>query len=257
MACKFKAPNISKYATIVIGKAVADLQLRMLPQVEALGSNFSDTCPSKEKLTSIVRQKNNLELALKNYNRRLQSIKKSLPPIEQSIGVVEKVITVLRSLPIPNQFTSVGVTNTFSGITENFCEFIDDLDNQVKSIKELLNLVENSTVKYSPENLLALLKSLDGVIQTCSTNPNGDIQRTGRENGTEVLDKESDRERIPYGRYVIEVVTDRDSPTIAPKRFAQALDFRDIVVLKGPSSFSSSTEVLVEELKFRIDNQLA
>jgi len=56
--------------------------------------------------------------------------------------------------------------------------------------------------------------------------------------------------------YKLEIVADIDSPSIAPRRFAVAKDASGVVVLRGPKSFSSSTQVLLDEIKFRIDNQL-
>ena len=56
--------------------------------------------------------------------------------------------------------------------------------------------------------------------------------------------------------YKLSVQTDPNSPSIAPRRFAVAKDQIGVVVLRGPSSFASSTDVLIQELKFRIDNQL-
>jgi len=56
--------------------------------------------------------------------------------------------------------------------------------------------------------------------------------------------------------YDLEIIDDIEGSTIAPKRFAVAKDFEGTVVLKGPKSFSSSIDILLEEIKFRIDNQL-
>ena len=56
--------------------------------------------------------------------------------------------------------------------------------------------------------------------------------------------------------YIIKIENDPNSPSIAPRRRAIALDRRGVAVLKGPYSFSSSEKILKDELKFRIDNQL-
>ena len=56
--------------------------------------------------------------------------------------------------------------------------------------------------------------------------------------------------------YKLEIKIDPQSPAIAPRRFAVAIAPNGVEVLKGPKSFSSSTKVLLDELKFRIDNQL-
>ena len=56
--------------------------------------------------------------------------------------------------------------------------------------------------------------------------------------------------------YTISIVTNTETGISVPQRQAVAKDFRGIVVLKGPLSFASSEQVLIDELKFRIDNQL-
>ena len=56
--------------------------------------------------------------------------------------------------------------------------------------------------------------------------------------------------------YELEILIDPNSPSIAPRRFAIAKDASGVTVMKGPKSFSSSTDVLLDEIKFRIDNQL-
>jgi len=56
--------------------------------------------------------------------------------------------------------------------------------------------------------------------------------------------------------YKLEIIIDPESPQIAPRRFAVAKNKDGIVVLKGQKSFSSSTQILLDEIKFRIDNQL-
>jgi hypothetical protein len=56
--------------------------------------------------------------------------------------------------------------------------------------------------------------------------------------------------------YKLEIQSVPEDSTIAPRRFALARNVRGIAVLKGDLSFSSSTKVLLDEIKFRIDNQL-
>lgn len=56
--------------------------------------------------------------------------------------------------------------------------------------------------------------------------------------------------------YTLEILPDLEGPTIAPRHFAVAKDYEGTIVLRGPKSFSSSIDVLLDEIKFRIDNQL-
>lgn len=77
---------------------------------------------------------------------------------------------------------------------------------------------------------------------------------TGLDNNTGTSDETYTNARNT--QYTIRIENDPDSPSIAPRRRAIALDRRGVAVLKGPYSFSSSEEILKKELKFRIDNQL-
>tara|TARA_B100000902_G_C27213657_1_gene865780 strand:+ start:242 stop:1306 length:1065 start_codon:yes stop_codon:yes gene_type:complete len=56
--------------------------------------------------------------------------------------------------------------------------------------------------------------------------------------------------------YTLVIEIDPTSPSIAPRRFAVARTPQGAIALKGPKSFSSSTKILLDELKFRLDNQL-
>ena len=56
--------------------------------------------------------------------------------------------------------------------------------------------------------------------------------------------------------YTLEILPDLEGSTIAPRHFAVAKDYEGTIVMKGPKSFSSSIDVLLDEIKFRIDNQL-
>ena len=59
-----------------------------------------------------------------------------------------------------------------------------------------------------------------------------------------------------YKGYLLKIIKDPSSPKLAPKHFAVGIkDGKQQI--KGPSSFSSSKEVLLDEIKFRIDNQLS
>lgn len=83
------------------------------------------------------------------------------------------------------------------------------------------------------------------------------IDTLKQEDSSKTIDDSKYYYRGPNGDlYKLEIVADVNSPSIAPRRFAIAKDTSDVTVLTGPKSFSSSTDVLLDEIKFRIDNQL-
>ena len=53
--------------------------------------------------------------------------------------------------------------------------------------------------------------------------------------------------------FLIEVIDDTTSPSIAKRRFAVARNSQGIIVMKGQPSFASDVNVLVREIRFRLD----
>lgn len=53
--------------------------------------------------------------------------------------------------------------------------------------------------------------------------------------------------------FLIEVIDDTTSPSIAKRRFAVARNSQGIIVMKGQPSFASDINVLVREIRFRLD----
>lgn len=62
--------------------------------------------------------------------------------------------------------------------------------------------------------------------------------------------------RASGNTYLIKLIDDPTAPPIAPRRQAIAQDYRGVTVLRGPVSFASRPEILIEEMKFLIDNRL-
>ena len=56
--------------------------------------------------------------------------------------------------------------------------------------------------------------------------------------------------------YNLVIIEDNSIESVIPRRLAVAKDNIGVIVLRGQPSFSSDTKVLLDELKFRIDNQL-
>jgi len=56
--------------------------------------------------------------------------------------------------------------------------------------------------------------------------------------------------------YILSIIEDNSLDTTVPRRVAVAKDNIGVIVLRGQPSFSSDTQILLDELKFRINNQL-
>lgn len=119
-------------------------------------------------------------------------------------------------------------------------------EDAIKTLENILLRLETSNIN---DKVKDNVKGLLGAFNTLYKPLAGSLANTDKDGSIFYT--------APNGEvYKLKVVDDLKSPKIAPRRFAVAEDLEGVVVLQGPKSFSSSTDILIEELKFRLDNQL-
>ena len=117
-----------------------------------------------------------------------------------------------------------------------------DIDSSIKKLDETVQKLEDSNIDESiKDDLRKLLNNIQpeselkdkgqGDARFFHTGPNGDV-------------------------YELKIQADPNSPSIAQRRFAIAVDNEGVTVLRGAKSFSPDVNILLDEIKFRIDNQL-
>ena len=254
----------------IIARQVGSIQGKLVNQVQNqvlnVLSKFSSQCPNAKEIEKIIKIKNNL---LKNINaleRRIQKLRSVANKLDASIRAARIGISIIKRIPkptvfkvIPGQSGGVVIGVKFSALTRlsdrliKLNKLLDSLEADKAGILGVIN-----TVSVTLGGLKRRLEAIDLAIQGCSkdsaqlnqivasTQP---PQNTGSE-GTP-LDPD-----YYYKGYELAIVDDPNSPSIAPRRYAIAKDRAGVIVLYGPSSFSSDTKVLLDEIKFRIDNQL-
>lgn len=140
----------------------------------------------------------------------------------------------------------VVIAGTGSGKDGRFTKL--DLDNDQQGIDKAIETLNDSLRKINDSNfdstfknnIKKLLDSLQNLTPKDKAEP-GSFTYTAANGIT----------------YALEIEKDPKSPAIAPRRFgvARTLD-EGVAVLKGQPSFSSDINVLLDEVKFRLDNQL-
>lgn len=132
--------------------------------------------------------------------------------------------------------------------------FMGDIDGNTPD--ELINGLTIDQAIESLEKSLTTLETLN-VDESIKDNLRRTIDRFRNSTKEEQVTSGAYQHTGPNGIvYTLEIEKVPDSPSIAPQRYAIAKDPSGVIVLKGPKSFSSSEIVLLEEVKFRIDNQL-
>lgn len=255
--------NISKIVASQMGPLQGKLRSEVQKKVLELLAEFSNGCPNQAKMKEIILVKNNLLKIINSFKKRVDSIKTLSGTIKPSISVANTALNVIVSLPtptaiIPPQTGGLGVPmsvlNAYSKGINTLMQTIDVLESDVEAVDSIVTAINTPL-----NSLITTLSLLDSKILICSLNSNADLSTILNEvqppsnTGSEGIPSAD----FTYKGYVLEIVQDSNSPKIAPKRYAIATDSRGIVVLQGDSSFSSSTQVLLDEIKFRIDNKIS
>ena len=197
-------------------------------------------------------------IGLKVSNDGIDADNRSVAEISQETGkTVEEVADILKKNKqiLEEQALNNALGRTTSGT--------DDLTsaNSPGGFSDT-GLINAEQTKQSEESLLQLINSLDAIADSNI----GDELILEIKSLVDLFNEDSDEDKAnddkfkhtgPDGTvYDLEILHDPESPSIAPRRFAIAKNPAGIAVLKGPKSFSSSVDILLDEIKFRIDNQL-
>jgi hypothetical protein len=224
-------------------------------------------CPPQDVIEKMLAITNRISKQIAKAGKRANKVKKQSDVLKVAIDAAKIVISIIAHFNIPTTLGTppgpVGgvIYSTPQAILTNraaklkwWTELVAYLEEKNDNINEIL---ANFNLVFIP--IQAKLELINALLNRCSQNPNL-TQEERLALLTTVKDRETDLP-VEYVSekgtpYTIKVITDPNSPSIAPQRRAVAIDRRGVQVLKGPLSFASDSNVLIEELKFRIDNQL-
>ena len=214
---------------------------------ELLGTEQKDLCPSPSELENLLRVKQNLEENILRLNRNLEPTQQTVQTIQSTTGAVNSIIRTVKALPIPAKWVTIGITATFSDILDNTKEFLKELNAEAGNLNYTISNTQDAFLEVASK-----LNDIETILNLCSTEQSSTSEF---QNFITTLNQERNQNPLSeeYKGYRIEIKNDPDSPTIAPRRFAVAIAPTGAVVYKGPPSFSSSTKILIEEVKFYID----
>lgn len=213
-------------------------------------------CPPKEVILEAIRKRNQLV-------RQLNNIYKIVRTITDILKITNVVIIGMK---ISFQLLKLAPIARPSGL-------IADAVATIKRVLEKMGIVVNILTITAViigavlAAVIELLKSLDFLIQECSeelneagefTVPfveiNNELNTFVNSSGQveDIIDPLTEQP-LPYKGFSFEIKEDTSQNFQYPKRYAIARNIQGIQVLRSESSFASSPEILIEELKFAID----
>lgn len=257
----FKAPGgvkggIAAIAASQIGVLKGALVSQVQKQVLAILNKFSSGCPDSKELQRVIKTRNTLINHLTSFEKRIAVFERIAGTLTAIVSIVSALVKVITSIPIPTAIIPpmtggiglpLSIPNKFSAALVKLNKILDRLLGDAAAILAVV-----TTVSVVIKNLKDRLNSIDLAIQQCSIGQPADLNEilTTAQPPVSTLNQD-----YPYKNYILLIIEDPNSPKIAPRRYAVAKDKNGTIRLRGDSSFSSDTQVLLDELKFKIDNQ--
>jgi hypothetical protein len=264
-------PKIAGVVAQLVGSIQGKVTAQVQSEVFKVLAKFSNQCPPAKEIAKILKIRNTLLKNIGLLSKRINTLNSIANKLDIAIRAANIIIRLIKSTPIPS---TIGTPPGPAGgvIFSISVGRIVSVGDRLATIRKLLESLEadkegiQGIIRTASDSLNTLrnrLSSIDLAIEECSkespaiqeilaeVQPKGN---TGTEGPPQTAFGEDDG-RFFYQGFKLEILQDPNSPQIAPRRFAVAIDNRGIVVIKGQPSFSSSTDVLLDEIKFRIDNQ--
>ena len=264
--------NLSGFAGKYIGRARAFIEGRVRKKVfEIRDELLQEACPVVDRLEAIIETKDNLIKFINTFDKKVQVIRDIIEPLDSAVNTLNNIVQVLREIPVPSTIglpppaggvvfsIPVGTINKLNDLLQKISFILDDLAGDIRTINRIFRRVDRKL-----DEVRNLLDKFDLPLIDCIKDLHPDdrdrlLELINNLPGQEPVDSDSFTVVDKKGTsYTAKIETDINGPLgdRAPLRFAVAFDDDGQFVAKGPKSFSSSTQVLLDELKFRIDNEL-
>ena len=254
--------QISKLVSSQIGPLQGKLRSTIQKKVLELLKEFANGCPNVERMKQILKIRNNLLKTIDSFQKRVDAVKPLANNLQPAISAASLALNIIVNLPtptavIPPQTGGVGVPmsvlNRYAQTISTLALTISILEADVKAINSIV-----TSVSVPIQTLRDRLQAVDIKIAQCNKDSADPSAITAEAQPKENTGSEgTPNGDYLYKGYTLEIIQDPNSPAVAPRRYAIAKDSKGIVRLQGQSSFSSDTQILLDEIKFRIDNQLA
>jgi hypothetical protein len=252
----------------LLNKKVIEIKSNLIPlvlnlikefgisEIEKYIKNPTDIkCMSDAKITEIIKKRNNLVKKLNLLYSTVNLAKTTVASTETILTALKIAINLITVAPIPLQFATAGVVITLKESQDEAKKLLSQLTALTGTAAGIL-IIFATTIKQ----LIDLLNLLDNLLRKCSTTNNIPYEQINSDILNLLPDQSSLNPDINptenfYKGFTISVITEDSPLSLYPRRQAIAANKLGVVVLKGPLSFSSDPEVLINEIKYIIDSQ--
>ncbi len=257
--------KLSPALAVFLGKAKADLKIKINRELDNLEKKVKDDCLNVDQLEQISKSLSQIQKKVTGYKNNVEKISKSiLEPLSKVVLGLQVALLVIELLPVPNIGTTVGVVVQASANRQRIKELIKQISDDIKTITGIIGVSTTVAGGATTGVFQAIsvaeqkINKIDSFIGQCKKL--GKIEEEISPGVPENINETNNTTEQSYtsiegNTYTIRVVI-IDDTKIAPQRQAIAVDSRGIIRFSGEPSFSSSTDILIKELQFKIDNNI-
>ena len=260
-------------------RSLVNFELAIDPLIERL----QQSCPPKVELEIIIRQKNSIATALTQTQTALNTMVQTGQTVTGIINVTDIALRVIKNLPLPtsvppgigipisiiNRFTDTliklsDLIKTNRGIVASITPAVQSLNGDIQTILGkltqldtlLAGCLEEQTANLTEEEKEDYFTSLGINLNTLDTTSSPEVNIAGGQALEDSLAPNSNNPLI-YKDFKLIIDNDKENTLSFPRRRIVATRVTDAVQIVGDYSFSSSTQILVDEIKFKIDKYLS
>lgn len=239
---------------------------------EDFKNQFKDPCSANT--LKLQRQLSKINTQLKSLSKLLNNILKLVRKILAFTKFLKKLIIaltiltkVLKLFPLPARWVTVGIVVKMGDLLAKISFQLKAALLIVLGIDLIVKYISNflQDILKRVNDLLSKLKTVTDQLAACS-DPEKNKLSTELSNGTGVLstivaDLESQLGGLlttnnSYKGFTFDIIEEQTTDeVIAKRRYAIAINSSGVLTLQGQPSYATDTQVLIEELKLRIDRE--
>jgi hypothetical protein len=230
-------------------------------------------CLPPDELKKILTIRNALVDKLNSVNKTINSLKKIIDPLNtvvttttvvlqtlnNSIDTIKPTIFILPSaapgFPSPPAIATSAI-DTLRTLVQKTTPKITKAQNTISSIAITMDFVNNILLK-----IIGLLNSIDKYLKGCNATSDTDTLTSLDSSLTQLVQEQAAAEAqsqnpstlTNYKGFIVEIITEAYSPTVNRVK-AVAKNTQGIILLQTPLSFTTTPQVLIEEIKLIIDS---
>ena len=213
------------------------------------------SCPTPYTLSRIISSKNQLTSKINSTLKVIQTTGESIEINDTLTLTLNNAYQILKNIPLPSAVAGVGIPVSVINNIQDVKNFLSNNIGKIKQGSNSLSSIIEILISVL-EQVLSILSLLDKITEYCTQDLNLDQEQLSRisEELITLTNQQITQENpiiTNVNGFEMEIETE-NTTKILKRRRAIARNKQGIVMLKGEWSFSSISQILIDELVFYI-----